>query len=53
MRGMPLIVAITEGVPVVDMVEVKRYLAGKPVRLVGPNCPGVITPSSAEWHQPG
>jgi succinyl-CoA synthetase alpha subunit len=42
--SMPLIVAITEGIPVTDMVMAKRYLEGKPVRLIGPNCPGVITP---------
>lgn len=42
--GIPLIVTITEGIPIMDMVKVKRYLADKPVRLVGPNCPGVITP---------
>lgn len=42
--GVPLIVTITEGIPINDMVRVKRYLADKNVRLVGPNCPGVITP---------
>lgn len=42
--GIELIVCITEGIPVLDMARVKRYLAGKPVRLVGPNCPGVISP---------
>lgn len=42
--GLPLIVCITEGIPIMDMVTVKRYLADKDVRLVGPNCPGVITP---------
>jgi succinyl-CoA synthetase alpha subunit len=58
--GMPLIVAITEGVPVADMVIAKRYLEGKPVRLIGPNCPGVITPDQCRIgimpgyiHQPG
>jgi succinyl-CoA synthetase alpha subunit len=58
--GMPLIVAITEGVPVADMVIAKRYLEGKPVRLIGPNCPGVITPDECRIgimpgyiHQPG
>jgi succinyl-CoA synthetase alpha subunit len=42
--GVALIVAVTEGIPVADMVLAKRSLEGKGVRLVGPNCPGVITP---------
>lgn len=42
--GVPLIIAITEGIPVSDMVIAKRYLQDRNVRLVGPNCPGVITP---------
>lgn len=42
--GLKLIITITEGIPIGDMVKVKRYLVGKDVRLVGPNCPGVITP---------
>jgi succinyl-CoA synthetase alpha subunit len=42
--GVPLIITITEGIPVTDMVLAKRYLEDKDVRLVGPNCPGVITP---------
>ena len=44
--GVPLIACITEGVPVLDMVKVARYLERKPVRLIGPNCPGLINPGA-------
>jgi len=58
--GIRLVVAITEGIPVLDMLKVKNYIEGKPVRLIGPNCPGIITPGEAKIgimpasiHMPG
>src|SRR5215216_2691473 len=46
--GLELAVAITEGIPVKDMVRVKRAMLGKKTRLLGPNCPGVVTPGTGE-----
>jgi len=58
--GIGVIVAITEGIPVLDMMRVKNYLIDKPSRLIGPNCPGIMTPGEAKIgimpapiHKPG
>ncbi len=46
--GLPLVICITEGIPVQDMMRVRSYLDQKKVRLIGPNCPGVLTPGAAK-----
>lgn len=51
--GLDLAVAITEGIPVRDMVRVKRAMAGKKTRLIGPNCPGLVTPGTGDKSHGG
>jgi succinyl-CoA synthetase alpha subunit len=46
--GVELVVCITEGIPVMDMINVKRFMQGRKSRLIGPNCPGVITPDECK-----
>ena len=46
--GIPLVITITEGIPIADMVKVKEYLKDRQTRLIGPNCPGVISPGEAK-----
>src|SRR5450631_559720 len=46
--GVKLVICITEGIPVMDMMRVKAQMAGKPSRLIGPNCPGIITPGACK-----
>jgi succinyl-CoA synthetase alpha subunit len=51
--GVKLVVTITEGIPVLDMVKVKRAMEGRPTRLIGPNCPGIIVPGEGEDSRGG
>ncbi|WP_089721476.1 succinate--CoA ligase subunit alpha [Candidatus Entotheonella palauensis] len=46
--GLELVICITDGVPVLDMLEVRKYMQGKKVKLIGPNCPGAISPGKAK-----
>ena len=51
--GLELCVAITEGIPVKDMIQVKRAMLGSKTRLIGPNCPGIVTPGTGEGSKGG